>query len=552
MNRNEIGIDDLSSYESLAAMIDADIDPALTLHDGDDDLHQEHLISGIPLQLIAFSRGKNLNEQKYWGEPADINEDAGHQKVNLIQHYENPFIDYSRALAAAVQFPANTAFLHGLGVLSSTMIKNFGYERFGGRKHPGLYVVGAQPPSSGKSPTNDKFTDVISIKIRERNEKNAPYLMTAKQEMQELEARLANKKTPAAEKLAVAKEIQEQQEKIALYEPYTFAITDTTPEALEQCASRQGGMFTIISDEMEGVSVLFGNNYGDKSPNLGVVLKGFDGGYQNSLRVGRPGYCGRLFGGVAVLAQESTVGSILNAGRSGGGSRGVCERFLIIHEPNMLHLRDPRKNMEIPHAMRSNYMAMVDAVLDAPETTLKMSADAENFLMDMLTGFRDKMQDGGQFSSELMRSVIGKADAQICKLASVLHVAREWWPDGSKTSEIQLYDFQHAASMYVQLIRSFYSAAESEGIDGMLPQVRAAVKKLSYIISDTKKPRSRIKVADFCDSLRGTKPFSEMKNLRKHMKESVVPELEQKGFIVFDFDNLTMIINPRLKDKLGV
>jgi hypothetical protein len=150
MNRNEIGIDDLSSYESLAAMVDADIDPALTLHDGDDDLHQEHLISGMPLQLIAFSRGKNLNEPKYWGEPVDINEDAGHQKVNLIQHYENPFIDYSRALAAAVQFPANTAFLHGLGVLSAAMIQKFGYERFGGRKHPGLYVVGAQPPSSGK------------------------------------------------------------------------------------------------------------------------------------------------------------------------------------------------------------------------------------------------------------------------------------------------------------------------------------------------------------------------------------------------------------------
>ena len=543
---------DFDGYEELAAMVDADIDPAYSMVDEDEAIHQEHIVTGTPLQLIAHKHGRNLNEAKYWGDPVDINDDHGQERVNLIQGYENPFIEYARALAAGVQFPANTAFLHGLGVLSAAMIKNFTYERFGTRKHPGLYVVGAQPPSSGKSPTNDKFTDIVSIKIRERNEKNAPYLMTARQELQDMEARLNSKKTPPAEKLAVAKEIQEQHEKIAMYEPYTFAITDTTPEALEQCAARQNGMFTIISDEMEGVSVLFGNNYGDKAPNLGVVLKGFDGGYQNSLRVGRPGYCGRLFGGVAVLAQESTVRSILNAGRAGGGSRGVCERFLIIHEPNMLHLRDPRKNMDIPAPVRTGYMQLIDNILDAPETTLTMSAAANDFLMDMLLGFRDKMADGGKFSSELMRSVVGKADAQMCKLASVLHVAREWWPCGTKSTEIQLYDFQHAASMYVQLTRSFYTAAESEGIDGMLPQIRVAARKLSYIISDTKKPRNRIKVSDFSDSLRGTKPFSEMKNLRKNMRDNVVPELEQKGFIVFDFDTGTMIINPRLKDKLGV
>ena len=543
---------DFDGYEELAAMVDADIDPAYSMVDEDEQLHNEHIVTGCPLQLIAHKYGRNLNEGKYWGEPEDINDDSGHTRVNLIQEFQNPFIEYSRALAAAVQFPVNTAFLHGLGVVSAAMIRGFGYERFGTRKHPGLYVVGAQPPSSGKSPTNDKFTDLISIKVRERNQKNAPYLMTANQELQELESRLNSKKTPPAEKLAIAKEIQDQHEKIALYEPYLFAITDTTPEALEQCAANQGGMFTIISDEMEGVSVLFGNNYGDKAPNLGVVLKGFDGGYQNSLRVGRPGYCGRLYGGVAVLAQESTVRAILNAGRAGGGSRGVCERFLIVHEPNMLHLRDPRKNMQIPMQHSMAYGAMIDAILDAKDVTIKIGAQAHDFLMDILTGFRDKMADGGQFSSELMRSVMGKADAQICKLATTLHVCREWWPTGGQSREIQLYDMQHAASMYVQLIKSFYSAAENEGIDGILPQLRVAVRKLSAIISDTKKPRSRIKVSDFSDSLRGTKPFSEMKNLRKHMRDNIVPELEQKGFIVFDFESATMIINPRLKDKLGV
>lgn len=543
---------DFDGYEELAAMVDAEIDPAYSMVDADESLHQEHIVTGTPLQLIAHKHGRNLNEAKYWGEPVDINDDSGHTRVNLIQEFQNPFIEYSRALAAAVQFPVNTAFLHGLGVVSAAMLRGFWYFRHETKKHPSLYVVGAQPPSSGKSPVNNKYTAIVSAKIRERNEKKSPYLMTAKQELQELESRLNSKKTPPAEKLAIAKEIQEQHEKIALYEPYLFAITDTTPEALEQCASRQGGFFTIISDEMEGVSVLFGNNYGDKAPNLGVVLNGFDGGFQNSLRVGRPGYCGNLYGGVAVLAQESTVRAILNAGRAGGGSRGVCERFLIVHEPNMLHLRDPRKNMQIPREILSDYMAMIDNILDADNVTIKIGDQANNFLMDILTGLQSKISDGGQFSSELMRSVIGKADTQICKLATTLHICREWWPTGGQSREIQLYDMQHAASMYVQLIKSFYSAAENEGIDGILPQIRVAARKLSQIISDTKKPRNRIKVSDFSDALRGTKPFSEMKNLRKNMRDNVVPELEQKGFIVFDFDNGTMIINPRLKDKLGV
>jgi hypothetical protein len=298
---------------------------------------------------------------------------------------------------------------------------------------------------------------------------------------------------------------------------------------------------------MEGVSVLFGANYGDKSPNLGVVLKGFDGGFQNSLRIGRQGYSGRLFGAVAVLAQESTVKAILNAGRQGGGSRGVCERFLIIQEPNIIHKRDPRQSIQVPFDTTKNYRALVENILNSNGVRLTLSTESHEFLMDLLVGFRDRMADGGQFSGELMRSVIGKADAQLCKIASVLHIAKEWSPSGSQKTVIHRSEFEHAAAMYVQLIRSFYSAAESEGIDGELPMLRAAAKKLTAIIGSDKKPRANIRYTDFSDSLRNTKPFSDIKGLRKTVLEKLIPALVDAGFIIFDSNEGLIHINPRLK-----
>lgn len=534
----------------IIADIDADIEPEYRISASKDAqaVIDEHLITGVPLAKLAFRYGLPMQDRQWWADPADLNDDMGEDRINLIGRYENPLIDISRAIATAVQFPVNTAFLHGLGVFSSSLIKEFAYFRHGDRKHPGLYVVGAQPPSSGKSPTNNKFCDVITTAIDEKNQANEPFLMTAKYELEQLEKDFNKKTTPNGERKHIADRIIEQRDKIAIYTPYVYAVTDTTPEALEVCASQQHGRFSIISDELEGVSVLFGANYSKNAPNLGVVLKGFDGGYQNSLRIGRPGYKGRLYGAVAVLAQESTVRAILHAGRTGGGSRGVCERFLIICEPNMLHLRDPRKNQELPYAVKNDYKSLVDSVLASGETTLSLSVPAHEFLLDMLSGLNKHMADGGRFSSELMRSVLGKADAQICKLASTLHVGREWFRGESNSLEIQRETIEHAAFMHTQLIRCFYSAAEQEGIDGELPQLRVAAKRIKAIINDPKKSKAAIKYTDFSDGLKNTKPFSEIKRLRTYIKDHTIKLLQDANYIVFDEGSGIIFINPKLRD----
>lgn len=535
----------------IIADIDSDIDPEYRIspNRAAQDVIDEHLVTGKPLAVLALKHGFAMQDRQWWADPADLNEDIGDEQINLIRKYENPLIDISRAIASSVQFPLNTAFLHGLGVFSAALIKEFAYMRHGTRKHPGLYVVGAQPPSSGKSPTNDKFCDAISLAIEEQNTKNEPFLMTAKFELEQLEKEFSGKNKAMGERRDIAERIIEAREKIQRYNPYVYAVTDTTPEALEVCAANQHGRFSIISDELEGVSVLFGANYGDKkSPNLGVVLKGFDGGSQNSLRIGRPGYRGRLYGAVAVLAQESTVRAILTAGRNGGGSRGVCERFLMICEPNMLHLRDPRKNTELPFNIKGDYKRLVDNVLAQGETTLAMSRPANELLLDIITGLNKQMVDGSKFSSELMRSVLGKADAQICKLASTLHVGLEWFGNGSRSVEIQRETLEHAASIHMQLIRCFYSAAESEGIDGDLPMLRVAAKRLKSIFNDQKKPRAVIDYKDFSDSLKNTKPFADMKSLRKFIKDKTIPALQECNYIVFDSSNGNIFINPKLRD----
>lgn len=545
----------MSPYDSedpgILANIDAEIDIQYLIGDSDEEsaAFQEHIATGRPLAVIAHNRGLNLKDPRFWGEPVDLNEDDHGERVNLIGSYENPLIDMALAVAKAVQFPRSTALLHGLGVFSSLLIRSFSYQMFDELKHPGLYVVCAQPPSSGKSPVNNAFVAPCEDVYHEINERNKPFLMTAKMKLQKLENEFAKGKGGANEMRAMAEEIQAAKEDVALYEPYNFAVTDTTPEALEECAARQHGRFSIIHDELEALGVVLGLNYTDgKSANLGVILNGWSGGRQNSQRIGRPGYQGRLFGAVAVLAQESTIKTILNVGRENGGSRGVCERFLIISEPNIIGEKDPDKYVAIPPHIKSNYDHLVRAVIATGNTILTFSPSAK-MLVDNLTRqmIRD-MADGGRFASELMRGVVGKADTQICKLAVSLHVAKEWSPGGLRSGVVQEPEMAHAIFMYMQLIKCFYSSAESQGIDGEKPELNAAIRRLKGILTDQRTPKQAIKYTQLCDGLKNTKPFSDIRGLRKHMKTKTLPALERNNYVVFDENDGVVFINPRLRD----
>lgn len=509
----------------------------------------EQQITGEPLSIIAHKYNLDLRDARWWSAPLDLNDDINQGKMDLIGAYKNPLCDMAKAVALNVQFPFNTTFLHILGVVSSATIRHFSYKsRYGSLKHCGLYTLGAQPPSTGKSPTNKYIVDAIKHYTDIDNEKNAPMRMLIADEVERLEKEFKKSKI-ANEKKHLAERIIAKKKELILISEYTWGTTDATAEAIEECAAKQGGRFSIVSDEAEALSVVFGLNYGSTGlANLGFVLKGFDGGDQLTLRVGRQGYKGTVVGSVAVLAQESTVSKVLSAGRDGGGSRGICERFLILSEPNIIHQKDHRKISKIPDHIERSYAEMIAAIVNTRiDTSLTFSDEALEFVVTILEGLQVHIIDGGKYANELMRGVIGKAETQIYKIASVLHIAKEWSPPFNKRTEVQVAEVSAASQIYVQLMRSFVDTAQDEGVAGQVLELRVIAKKFKAILSDAKKPRQIIKYSDFADNLKNTLPFTNVKGLRKYMR-NLIPQIQMSSFAIYDEKTSSFFINPKLKD----
>lgn len=538
--------DTLAFADELDALM-LSVAPPMPIIEAEQKAIDAHMVTGEPLASCAFRYGLPLKDRKWWKDPDDIFDDSYTSKFDLIGKYNSPVVDMSKAVAASVQFPINTTFLHVIGVISSITIRRFTYKsRFGSPKHCGLYTLGAQPPSTGKSPTNKHFVDPIKLYVDADNEKNEPLRMVLQEEIRLLEKEFEKCKV-AGERRDIAEKIIDKRKNLLLLSEYTWGITDGTAEGIEECAAKQQGRFSIVSDEAEAVSVVFGL-YNKGEANLGFVLKGFDGGDQLTLRVGRNGYKGTVIGSVAVLAQESTVSKVLSAGRDGAGSRGICERFLIISEPNIIHEKNHRQFIAVPCDIEKTYVDMVAAIVNQQfDVIVHFSNESLDLLIDIVEGLQKHMVDGGKYANELMRGIIGKAETQICKIASTLHIAKEWSRKGNKSHEIQVDEVAAAANIYVQLIKSFVSVAEDEGIAGKTLEMRVSAKRLKAIVNDPKKPRTQISYPDFSDSLKNTAPFSSVRGLRKYLR-GLMPDLQNAGFIVYDKEKDFIFINPKLRD----
>lgn len=527
----------------------AEIDSFIGIGDLDDQLIQESQVTGRPLAECALKRGLNLNDKKWWDAPKDLNDDTSIGRPDMIGKYDSALSRMARAIAQCVQFPESTAMIHACGVLSTAMIRRFSYTRFGSKKPVGLYIAAAQPAGAGKSPTNDYLVDPISSKIMEQNEKNRPRMMAVTKDLLKLRAEFEKNKNEIKD-MELADRVLTKERELMEVSPYEYGFTDATPEALEEVAAKQNGRFTIVTDEAEGVSVLVGANYNKPGamPNLGLMLKGWDGGHQNSARIGRPGYKGRLYGAVSVLAQESTVAAILRTGRSDNGSRGACERFWLLDEQNILDKKDHDNYKPIPANVKEDYAELAQNIVSQKEdVSFTFSAQAHSYLMQVIKSLHPNICDGGKWSDDLMRGVITKADTQICKMASVLHASKEYAPGGQRGTEIQQAEVMHATYMYMQMIRSFNAAAEHQNIGGEMPYVRAAADRMREFMRDMKNPKSQISYVDFCESIKNRKPFFGGKNHRKQCKDKWIPLLIESRHIVYDPNSQTIFINPHLK-----
>ena len=267
----------------------------------------------------------------HYPEPNLPDTDESFLPVKLIKDNDNTLLaDYCRSIARAVQFPLSTVYAHALGCIAAAMNKSFFVELKGSKNPVNLYIVSSQPPSTGKSGINNYLSDSLVMAYDKLNKNNAPKRAKLIEKKKELVKLCKDEKNIDA-LVDMGQKIEDMDielERLPKYEPI---FTNATPEAIEQHAFKQCGVFNIISDEAGALLTSLGITYGDsKTPsNADIVLQGWDMNRLTNIRVSRDISKGRGRGCFAVLAQDETIDAILKQGDRGVG---ISERFLICRE----------------------------------------------------------------------------------------------------------------------------------------------------------------------------------------------------------------------------
>lgn len=507
-----------------------------------DGLHRQAIENGLSPVYAALEANSypKCGIESYWLDPilTESDEPSLESSARLVQH-KNLLSELSWSISKSIQFPVNTIFAHGLGVVASAMSKSFKF-KYGYKEKPvNLYVVTAQPPSTGKSGVNEILSDPVRYafdainKTAQANRKKVKIRISAiKQEMKS--AKVKEQKYALSDELS---ELYEQHDKNIVY---TYSATDPTPEGLSTLAVQQGGLFNIISAEADAINVILGNVYSDKKANHGMFLSGWDAERVTIVRSATKTLDFDAIGNIAVIAQDESIRAILTAGESG---RGISERFLMLREKSFLGKRDHDLDIPINSALLRRYSDLIFNIVREEGVTLTFCQQSKQIINNYRKVLEPDMADNGRYSNNMMRGFVGKADKQIMKIASILHAIENWQNGGTRSTEIQSSTTDVALSIFKDIVNAYVCAADDLGFTGVESEYKKVESKLQDYAS---KGKLVVSVAQLRSSLKNVKPFANTNNLTAKLKEVLLPFLEESHICMTH--NGKVYINPKLKD----
>lgn len=386
--------------------------------------------------------------------------------LDLDHNDGNPSIIGRMAKEAArvIQFPGNTAYLHGLGVFSSSTVINFEVEYNHKFIPTGMYTLCAQPSGSGKSGVHGCFIDPIHQALSKRNR---PISMLHKNWDAEIEllikqAEKAKSDTGLLRTYARAIEnLVADKHRQPLVGP---AKKNVTPQAAEEVAAKQGGIINVCSDEQEALDTYLGLSYGDgkSSPDNGVFIAAFGGDMMGTARVSREGISIPVRGAFAVVAQNASVDTMIKAGAAG---RGVSERCLVIKEPNNIGYRVyTRVQSQFDVDLKAEYQALCENVVEGSyPNQLTFSDECRDMIVDLKNTVEPLCRAGNKYGDEQIKGFASKIEQHIVKLAANFHIAEQWNPSftSSPSREIQTHNLTKAMLVCMDLLDSYKTLIES-------------------------------------------------------------------------------------------
>jgi hypothetical protein len=490
----------------------------------------------------------NFAEKRWWFEPKQIAETSSFvSKLDLVNGTSSVLVDMCKAAAAEVQFPLQTAYAHGLGVVASLAVRHFKVAYWNSGTIPvNLYVVTSQPPSTGKSGINNALTDHARIIISENNAKNRAARDTLKSKIEKKKKEL-EKSESDGDAEQIHKELSRLEENLSMVTAYRYGLNDVTAEKAEDICASQNGVFTIVSAESFGIKTVLGDVYKNpnSTPNQNLFLSAWDGEFISSARVTREGYEGYAACSIAVLAQDGTFDSILES--AGKDSCGVSERFLLVREPTIIGKRKSADRKPVPYEIKKAYHDLVDNILAQGHVTLTVSAAGLRQISMIKDFYDDESADGKRYSNDIMRGIVGKADKQIHKIASVLHIVENWKKGGDKKTEISGETILTAFNIFRDCTKIYEAIADNRGLTGKNTNRNIVIDRIKKIALDKSNPKLKIKLATLRDA---TKNLKELKreNFTEFLRKDILPEVESMHYIAFDRVNDVIYINPLLRD----
>lgn len=501
--------------------------------------------NNLPNHIAAVHvQSPHITKPSLWPDVKDASEAKKIESPDIcVSQRGDLMTELARGIDGYLQFPASTIFLHGIGCVASAMTKAFKIE-YGFSSLPVcLYVITAQPPSTGKSEVNRRLFTPILKAYKALNEVHEKERGQLQREIKRKERELENlsKKADKYDEEEIIDQIDKKQARLNEIPKWSPAVTNSTIEAIDAGLDNNDGMFNIVSAEAEAVNVVVGSVYGDgqNKSNVELLLKAWDGEWYASDRVSRNGYTGEVRASISVIAQDDTIDTLLAAGASG---RGLTERFLMLSEKSMLGERDHYKRYSFDSSMYHRYEQLVANIVNEKDVTLNFSQDAENVLRDYKQKLEPTMREDGENSHNLTTGFIGKADKQVRKIAAVLHVIDQW-QDGADRSKTISDDYVYwAMSIFDELSKTFINSADYMGYVGAKSEVNKLIEVIQNIAS---RGKLKTNVQSIRDLIKNKKPFKGSRNLTRKMKEEVLPKLEELNYCVVD--GQTIYINPRLK-----
>ncbi|QLF85311.1 DNA replication protein [Salmonella virus STSR3] len=272
----------------------------------------------------------------------------------------------------------------------------------------------------------------------------------------------------------------------------------------------------------------------DRKNNSELVLKARDSGHVSIARANSENNMSFVaLGCMSVIARDETISGIMDAGARG---IGVSERFywcVSKHSGKRKFVNDDGdlEYTPVDKTLKAQYFQLVHNIMTEESVVLKPSRGAMRVLNIARQELEPDLADGGKYSHTMLRGALGKMDKQVIRIASVLHVIRNWFNEEgtpTKSREIEMETMQEALVIFGELSKTYINAANASGYAGDEAEMS---KLIEIIIKLAKQNKGITNSRAIYESARKVRPFVGQAGVMKRIEEKLIPMLEDRHYV---------------------